>query len=87
MLVCLSKYDFHSHSQSVICLSVCFVASAVRFVIVSQDLPWKVLAPGDDNSESINTFKVYCPDYTVLHCNSIFIQEKPTCIIIFHTVQ
>ena len=23
--------------------------------------PWKVLEPGDDNSESINTLKVYCP--------------------------
>ena len=23
--------------------------------------PWKVLGPGDDNSESINTLKVYCP--------------------------
>ena len=24
-------------------------------------IPWKVLGPGDDNSESINTLKVYCP--------------------------
>ena len=22
---------------------------------------WKVLGPGDDNSESISTLKVYCP--------------------------
>ena len=24
-------------------------------------VPWKVLGPGDDNSESFNTLKVYCP--------------------------
>ena len=24
-------------------------------------IPWKVLGPGDDNSESINTLKFYCP--------------------------
>ena len=24
-------------------------------------IPWKVLGQGDDNSESINTLKVYCP--------------------------
>ena len=32
--------------------------------LVSQGVhmfPWKVLGPGDDNSESINTLKVYCP--------------------------
>ena len=32
--------------------------------VVSQGIrvfPWKVLGPGDDNSESINTLKVYCP--------------------------
>ena len=49
--------------------------------------PWKVLGPGDDNSESINTLKVYCPQCTVLHCNSVVIQDKPTCITWFHKVQ
>ena len=32
--------------------------------VMSQDvrmIPWKVLGPRDDNSESINTLKVYCP--------------------------
>ena len=32
--------------------------------ILSQGVhvfPWKVLGPGDDNSESINTLKDYCP--------------------------
>ena len=34
------------------------------FLIMSQGvcvIPWKVLGPGNDNSESINTLKVYCP--------------------------
>ena len=34
------------------------------FKLMSQGVhvfPWKVLGPGDDNSESINTLKVYCP--------------------------
>ena len=33
-------------------------------LVMSQGVhmfPWKVLGPGDDNSESINTSKVYCP--------------------------
>ena len=49
--------------------------------------PWKVHGPGDDNSESIKTLKVYCPCCTTPHCNSIVIQEKPTCITWFHKVQ
>ena len=34
------------------------------FEVLSQGVrvfPWKVLGPGDDNSESINTLKVYRP--------------------------
>ena len=50
-------------------------------------IPWKVLGPGDDNSESINNLKVYCPQCTILHHNSIVIQDKPTCFITFHKVQ
>ena len=41
------------------------LSSFSRFMkLMSQGvcmLPWKVLGLGDDNSEFINTLKVYCP--------------------------
>ena len=43
-------------------LTSTFQANVV--VVLSQGvcvIPWKVLGPGDDKSESINTLKVYCP--------------------------
>ena len=62
----------------------------IDLTIVSQGvrmIPWKVLGPGDDNSESINTLKVYCPLCTILHCNLIVIQNKPICTTWFYKVQ
>ena len=40
------------------------LVTTVLTVILSQGVrvfPWKVLGPGDDNSESFNTLKVYFP--------------------------
>ena len=57
---------------------------SIKTLLTNQDImsqgvrmiPWKVLGPGDDNSES-----TYCK---VLHFNSVVIQEKPTCIMSFN---
>ena len=44
-------HDYNYFSMT----SVYLLSQGVRVIT------WKVLGPGDDNSESINTLKVYCP--------------------------
>ena len=41
-----------------------YISDKITCTLMSQGvrvIPWKVLGPGDDNSESINNLKVYCP--------------------------
>ena len=61
----ITKSKFHEYGLHFVkFLKAHGLADKTYLLIMSQGVrvfPWKVLGPGDDNSESINTLKVYCP--------------------------